>query len=159
MAAARADRLLSRYVTWLTRGVFLCIVAGLAILAGMLLSPAISWLVETLAALLVVAGFACFMLAIVSLVRWFIARRAFYHELPPARRRIVHQSELRNRGAPAWYLRAPRQGRIAYVLASFVVASLLVAGPVIFLNSGHPDRSSLIWSWCSSLRSSWSSPS
>lgn len=113
----------------------------------MLLSSGISWLAYSLAALLFVAAFACLLVAVGVFIWWVAARRAFYRELTPDRRQAVHQIELRNRGAPGWYLRAGRRKRATYIVSMIVLISLFVLGLpqlLIALHAHFTGRSFLV---------------
>ena len=136
MSAARADRLYQRYVAWLGRGALMVVAGVMVFFAATLLVPGLSWVALTGAGILIAAGCLCMLTGFVNLARWILARRLFYRALPEAKRREVYRNELRNRGAPNWYVQGGRRLRVAYVLSVIMLA--FVAVPLLLYSIGAP---------------------
>ena len=107
---------------------FLCTfalgVGGCMALVGIMFQT-IATLAGVLAGLLFILFVACWAIALIRLVQFIMARRAYYKRLPAAERPTAYNDELGKRGAPAWYMRMHRTGRTAYVGAVLAVAIAL----------------------------------
>lgn len=71
-----------------------------------------------------------FCMTLFHMAQYFLLRSSYFAHLPSGTRDQVRTRELRARGAPGWYIRMGRPGRMSYVVGVLIVAAAAVLLPM-----------------------------